>query len=130
MSIMRKLFPEINDETTLSIKLKRIRENYLNLPRVGPRQSSHVRGDTPLHIATRFQSVDVIYSMSNLPEWERLRKAQNAEGLTPIDILDKNSMDSKVQKCYDLLEEKVILAVMDPIDDDPTIISAPKLITT
>jgi len=127
---MRKLFPEITDETALGQKLNRIRENYLTLPRVGPKQSSHVRGDTPLHIAARYNSNDIIYSMSKLPEWEQLRKAKNSEGLTPIDILDKTSSDSKEQKCYDLLEEKVIIAVLDPGDDDPAVINAPKLITT
>lgn len=129
---MRQLFLEIKreDERILVAKLSRVRENYLKLPRVGPRQLSHVRGDTPLHIAARHQSVDIIHSMSNLPEWHWLRKTPNAEGIMPIDLLSATSDNSRERKCHGLLEEKVIIAVMESDNMDPGVMDAPKLITT
>ena len=50
-----------------------------------------VRGDTPLHIATRSLAVEVIEEFSLLPEWQTLRSVENAENLLPIDLVSETS---------------------------------------
>ena len=90
-----------------------------------------MRGDTPLHIATRSLAVEVIEEFSLLPEWQSLRGAENAESLLPIDLVSETSENMGERKCFHLLQEKIFLAIVEPEDhSNPTTIEAPKLITT
>lgn len=63
---MRKLFPEIKRTDILLGKMARLRDLYLKTPLVSPRQIGTVRGDTPLHLATRYGSYAVIEVMSEV----------------------------------------------------------------
>ena len=63
---MRKLFPEIKRTDILLSKMSRLRDLYLKTPLVSPRQIGLVRGDTPLHLAARYGSYEVIERMSEV----------------------------------------------------------------
>ena len=63
---MRKLFPEIKRTDILLSKMARLRDLYLKTPLVSPRQIGTVRGDTPLHLAARYGSYEVIEKMSEV----------------------------------------------------------------
>ena len=126
---MSKLFPSVLD-LVVCVKLKHIRESYLTIPRIGVNQI-HARGDTPLHIAARSRSLEVIQTLSEYPEFNKLRSLKNAEQQTPIELIESDPIKRTPieNQCYELLEEKVILAFVQPDQTDFNI-NAPKLITT